>query len=183
MELLYQKLELFLSPHRYLVEYWVYFNVIYVAVQRNVPASLHLFSPPSSRVYSCTVWSPYMDQEGYIACWNGPMPCCTICSTKLSSPGQTSVSSMLQELEWDTLEKRWQAASLVLMYKIHSETIAINPAYYITPRTPAVTWNYLPYQYQIIPARIQLYQNSFFPRTIIWWNALPVSVVRSSGKQ
>ena len=38
---------------------------------------------------------------------------------------------MLQELEWDTLEKRRQAASLVFMYKIHSETIAINLADYI----------------------------------------------------
>ena len=83
---------------------------------------------------------------------------------------------MLQALEWDTLEKRRQAASLVLMYKIHSETVAINPADYITPRTPAVTRNYHPFQYQIIPARIQLYQNSFFPRTVIWWNALPVIV-------
>ena len=49
----------------------------------------------------------------------------------------------------------------------------------LTPRTPSITRSYHPNQYQTIPARIQLYQNSFFPRTIIWWNALPASLVTS----
>ena len=90
-----------------------------------------------------------------------------------------SVTTMLEELQWDSLEKRRQAASLVLMFKIQSETVAINPAHYLTPRTPSITRSYHPNQYQTIPARIQLYRNSFFPRTIIWWNALPASLVTS----
>ena len=90
-----------------------------------------------------------------------------------------SVSSMLEELKWDSLEKRCQAASLILMFKIQSGTVAISPAHYLTPRTPSITRSYHPNQYQTIPARIQLFQNSFFPHTIIWWNALPASLVTS----
>ena len=118
--------------------------------------------------YSCAVWSPYIKKD------ISRVEMVQRCAAQFVLQNyhrRASVSFMLQELEWDTLEKRRQAASLV--------TIAINPADYITPRTPAVTRNYHPYQYQIIPARIQLYQNSFFPRTVIWWNALPVSVVIS----
>ena len=37
-----------------------------------------------------------------------------------------SVSTMLKELKWDSLEKRRQAASLILMFKIQYETVAIN---------------------------------------------------------
>ena len=125
---------------------------------------------------SCAVWSPYIRKDiSRVEMVQRRAARFVLQNYRR----RASVSSMLQELEWDTLEKRRQAASLVLMYKIHSETVAINPADYITPRTPAVTRNYHPYQYQIIPARIQLYQNSFFPRTVIWWNALPVSVVIS----
>ena len=125
---------------------------------------------------SCAVWSPYITKDiSRVEMVQRRAARFVLQNYRR----RASVSSMLQVLEWDTLEKRRQAASLVLMYNIHSETVAINPAYYITPRTPAVTRNYHPYQYQIIPARIQLYQNSFFPRTVIWWNALPVSVVIS----
>ena len=88
---------------------------------------------------------------------------------------------MLEELQWDSLETRRQAASLVLMFKIQSGTVAINPAHYLTPRTPSITRSYHPNQFQTIPARIQMFQNSFFPRTINWWNALPGDVVASAS--
>ena len=92
-----------------------------------------------------------------------------------------SVTSMLQQLEWESLEKRRQAASLIMMFKIHTNAVAINPALYATPMLATNTRQYHPSRYQIIPARVLLYQNAFFPRTITWWNALPASLLTSSS--
>ena len=90
---------------------------------------------------------------------------------------QESVSKMIEDLQWDTLESRRQQASLILMYKIHYQLVAINPVHYLTPMVPSSTRSYHRYKYQIIPARIQIYQFSFFPRTVLWWNALPGQVL------
>ena len=90
-----------------------------------------------------------------------------------------SVSAMLNTLEWDTLEKRRQAASLVLMYKMRNNIIAVNPDEYLSPALPSNTRSYHPNKYQLIPARTQLYANSFIPRTVKWWNALPGNILVS----
>ena len=126
--------------------------------------------------YSCPVWNPYIKKD----VTRIEMIQRRAARFVLQRYRQRhSVTTMLQKLQWDTLEKRRQAACLALMFKIQAETIAINPAHYLTPRAPAITRNYHPNQYQLIPVRIQLYQFSYFPRTIIWWNALPESAATS----
>ena len=80
---------------------------------------------------------------------------------------QESVSKMVKDLQWDTFETRRKAACLFLMYKIHHKLEAINPAHYLTPMVPCSTRSYHRYKYQIIPARIQIYQHSSFPRTVL----------------
>jgi hypothetical protein len=86
---------------------------------------------------------------------------------------------MLNTLEWDTLERRRQAASLTLLYKIQNQTIAVNPDLYLNPAIPCNTRSFHPNIYQIIPGRIQSFSNSFFPRTVIWWNSLPGNIITS----
>ena len=44
-----------------------------------------------------------------------------------------SVTTMLNTLEWQSLEKRRQAASLTLMYKMQNNLIAANSAQYLLP--------------------------------------------------
>ena len=73
-----------------------------------------------------------------------------------------SVTAMLNTLEWDTLEKRRQAASLVLMYKMRNNIIAVNPDEYLSPALPSNTRSYHPNKYQLIPARTQLYARAPF---------------------
>ena len=51
--------------------------------------------------------------------------------------------------------------------------IAINPDNYLIAMPPSATRSYHPSKFQLIPARIQIYKNSFFPRTVTWWNSLP----------
>jgi hypothetical protein len=94
-----------------------------------------------------------------------------------------SVSTMIQELQWTSLEKRRQAASLILMFRIHSHQIAINPDQYLTPMAPSRTRSYHPLKYQAIPSRIQVYKFSFFPRTTNWWNKLPGNILASPSTE
>ena len=90
-----------------------------------------------------------------------------------------SVSAMLNTLQWDTLEKRRQVASLILLYKLQNNIIAVNPDQYLSPALPTNTRAYHPSKYQLLPARIQLYANSFLPRTVTWWNSLPGTILVS----
>lgn len=57
--------------------------------------------------------------------------------------------------------------------------VAVNPAQYITPMAPSVTRSYHPEKYQVINSRLQIHKFSFFPRTVIWWNALPGNIIAS----
>ena len=84
---------------------------------------------------------------------------------------------MINNLHWDTLEKRRQLSCLILMYRIHTQQIPINGDRYLAPMLLNSTRYYHPTKYEIIPARIQVYTSSFFPRTVIWCNALPANVL------
>ncbi|XP_033646487.1 uncharacterized protein LOC117305719 [Asterias rubens] len=53
-----------------------------------------------------------------------------------------SVSKMIDDLQWDSLEKRRQAASISLMYKIRYQLVAINPTQYLIPMIPSSTRSY-----------------------------------------
>ncbi|XP_072046448.1 uncharacterized protein [Amphiura filiformis] len=90
-----------------------------------------------------------------------------------------SVTAMLQELQWTSLEERRKTSSLLLLYKIKHSIVAVIPACYLTPMVPSITRSYHPDKFQRIPARIQLYRYSFFPRTVVWWNTLPASTLSS----
>ena len=83
-----------------------------------------------------------------------------------------SVSAMIQHLKWESLERRRNAASLHLMYKIQNNTVAINAHHFTAPMIASNTRQYHSKKLLAIPSRTQLYQNSFFPRTVTAWNAL-----------
>ena len=82
-----------------------------------------------------------------------------------------SVSAMIQHLKWESLERRRNAASLHLMYKIQNN-LATNAHHYAAPMIASNTRQYHSKKLLAIPSRTQLYQNSFFPRTVTAWNAL-----------
>ena len=92
-----------------------------------------------------------------------------------------SVSAMINELNWLSLEKRRQIACLNLLYKIKTNQVAINPLIYLQPMSQTITRASHPDKFKIIPTRTQLYQNSFFPRTIVWWNGLPPNIITSTS--
>ena len=91
-----------------------------------------------------------------------------------------SVSDMLDELEWPSLEDRREQSSLAFFYKIHSGTVSLDKDKYLTP-APNIrsTRASHEFQYTRYLAYSEALKNSFFPRTIPVWNSLPSSVVSS----
>jgi hypothetical protein len=88
----------------------------------------------------------------------------------------SSVTGMIQQLGWITLEQRRQNARLAMMYRLVHGLVAVNPHTYITP---VLRQTRLSHQYSFIKiaSRTDSFGQSFFPRTVGQWNALPPAVV------
>jgi hypothetical protein len=74
----------------------------------------------------------------------------------------SSVSAMLNHLQWPTLEHRRTLSRITMLYKITNNLIAVDPKLYLTPQPSLSTRNTNPLQYQIISTRTNYYKYSFF---------------------
>ena len=84
----------------------------------------------------------------------------------------SSVTQMIKDLNWRTLEQRRIDSRLTLMYKITYDLVAIPAADHLIPNTRQSRHNHL-LAYRQIPTLKDYYKYTFFPRTIVNWNALP----------
>ena len=86
----------------------------------------------------------------------------------------SSVTQMIKDLHWRTLEQRPVDSRLTLMYKITYDLVAIHvpAADYQIPNTRQSRHNHQ-LAYRQIPTLKDYYKFTFFPRTIVHWNALP----------
>ena len=82
----------------------------------------------------------------------------------------TSVPQMIKDLNWHTLEQRRIDSRLTLMYKITYDLVAILAAHYLIPNTRQSRHNHLR-AYRQIPTLKDYYKYTFFPCTIVHWNA------------
>ena len=90
----------------------------------------------------------------------------------------SSVSEMLDELEWPSLEARRNRSSLLLFHKIHSGTVSIEKEKYLTTaHSLKSTRASHSAQYCRNQTYSDVLKNSFFPRTIPQWNDLSPQVV------
>ena len=90
----------------------------------------------------------------------------------------SSVTSMLDELSWETLKYRRIQLQLTNLYKIQHNLSDVEASKYLTKRSTTVRSKH--------SSQLNLYQPSsdqfkfgFFPRTIIHWNSLPASVAEA----
>ena len=84
----------------------------------------------------------------------------------------SSVTQMIKDLNWQTLEQRRTQNSLIIFYKIKNNLISVDHHHLIQTRNINC----------LIPqSRTQYHANSFFPRTIRLWNSLPHTVQSSSS--
>lgn len=88
----------------------------------------------------------------------------------------SSVSDMLQRLDWRTLQQRRADAHLCLLYKIIHEQVAISIPHYFEPNHRVSRFCHS-MSFKQNHTRVDYYKFSFFPRTIVQWNALPSDIV------
>ena len=88
---------------------------------------------------------------------------------------QSSVTDMLRELGWDSLESRTEAR-LTLFHKIVYGGVKVDPTDYLIPGDSRTRRNN-ELSYTQIQAQTTSFANSFFVRTIPEWNKLPNDIV------
>ena len=88
---------------------------------------------------------------------------------------KASVTEMVNNLGWRSLEQRRADARLCLFYKIVYGIVAIPLPDHIQRSTKASRFNSMAFR-QVYASR-DYYKYSFFPVAIFQWNALPESAV------
>ena len=85
---------------------------------------------------------------------------------------------MLDHLQWDTLETRRTIARLTMMYRIDNDLVDIPAQEFLVPskrRTRATHAR----KFQTFSPRTDYLKHSFFPWTVVVWNALPAAVAEA----
>ena len=91
-----------------------------------------------------------------------------------------SVTAMLNNLKWETLETRRNNQRLTMFYHMQHNMVSISPADYIAPvQLSRSSRSGHDQMYQVPYAQTDVYKYSFFPTTVRMWNALPASAIQS----
>ena len=97
----------------------------------------------------------------------------------------SSVSDMLTNLQWESLQARRRQARLSNLYKYVNGLVIIDSAVAPSLQTPnplrPSTRQSHPLTFENKGCRTLYRQSSFFPRTIREWNALPATAVLSKS--
>ena len=87
---------------------------------------------------------------------------------------ESSVTAMLNTLEWDSLKVRRTRAKAIMIYKVIYKLVAIPSSSLISNK---VTTRGHQFKYIQPHARTGVYQSSFFPSSIRIWNSLPQTLL------
>jgi hypothetical protein len=92
---------------------------------------------------------------------------------------RASVTTLLHDLNWPTIQHRRQLAKLIMMYRITYHLIEIPSITYLIPSRSGTRGHNIRY---IQPStRVLANQYSLFPSTIRLWNNLPQTIVSSGS--
>ncbi|MCG8033311.1 MAG: hypothetical protein JAZ03_14180, partial [Candidatus Thiodiazotropha taylori] len=91
----------------------------------------------------------------------------------------SSVASMLDHLEWETLESRRAKAQLTMLYKITHGLVDIPVERHLVPGHSVATRSSHSKTYRQPSSSTSYHKNSFFPRTVSAWNQLPAEVAEA----
>ena len=127
--------------------------------------------------YASTVWDPYTQQNiDKIEMLQRRAARYTLNRYHNTS----SVTEMLQELNWDTLELRRKRSRLKMLYKMHNSLVDVNYHQYLIP-AGRQSRHLHKYAYKVPASLTNYHQFSFFPRTVRDWNSLPLAVVEAKS--
>jgi len=86
----------------------------------------------------------------------------------------SSVTAMLQKLQWDSLQERRAHSRVIMLYRIRNGLVAIPASTYLQPVTSHTRGSET--RYRQIQCNTNVYSYTFFPTAICLWNTLPVDV-------
>ena len=92
-----------------------------------------------------------------------------------------SVTAMLKELNWDTLESRRTRFQLKYVHKMLSNQVALNPSDYFEKNTYSSLRNSHSKKLTLKFARVDVVKNSFFYSIVPLWNSLPPNVTEQAN--
>ena len=125
--------------------------------------------PPAE--YACPVWSPHTAHDTHQI----EMIQRTAARWVLARhERRASVTDMLAELKWRSLEQRRADIALTMLYKIHNAHVQITPSH-LTPVT-GIAASAHPHHYVQYHTDTVVQYSSFYPRAVRMWNALPASI-------
>ena len=147
-----------------------------ISVSNILTVGVHLSSTPSisgpgSATDCCTVWSPHT-QEYINKLEMVQRRAARYVTNRYHNT--SSVTSMLDHLEWESLEARRTKSQLTMMFKIINDLVNIPQEEYLTPASKRTRTRHS-YKFQQISASSDYYLNSFFPKNVRLWNSLPTS--------
>ena len=119
--------------------------------------------------YACTTWDPHLKKDKNRIEMVQRRAARYVVNRYHNT---SSVTSMLEELKWPILEERRQRARLVLMYKIVSGLVKIDATDRLV-QPSRLSRNMGQHSFQIPSCNTIIRKESFYPRTIRDWNALP----------
>ena len=90
-----------------------------------------------------------------------------------------SVTAMLNDLKWETMETRRNNQRLAMVYRMQHDMVAMSPASYLAPvQSSRSRRSGHDQMYQVPFARTDTYRYSFFPATVRMWNLLPADAIQ-----
>ena len=85
---------------------------------------------------------------------------------------RSSVGEMLELLKWPSLQQRRTDSRLAMLFKMHNNIVAIDTSAMLIPMSGLAN-SLNPHKFVVPQTNTLLHRNSFYPRTIREWNALP----------
>ena len=141
-------------------------------VQQSLLRSAHRHGP-FLHYNASSVWSPNTDQD--INKLEAAQRRAARWATR-DYKQMSSVTEMLGNLRWRPLDQRRIDNRLIMLYKITFDLVAIPVEDYLVRNRRESKFIH-PLAYRQIQTSTNYYKFSFFPRTIVHWNALPTSIV------
>ena len=141
---------------------------------RETKASAYFTFVRPNLQYYLTVWSPYTNQAKY------KIEMVQRRASRYATNryrNTSSVTDMLADLNWETLETSRSKSQLTMVFKIMHGLVDIPAADYVTPASTRIRSHH-PMKLRQYASATDTMKYSFFPRTIPLWNSLYLYILR-----
>jgi hypothetical protein len=132
--------------------------------------------------YSSSIWDPHTQKDIKLVEMVQHRGARFVTNTphKRQAGPQPSVTNMINDLGWKSLQDRRKNNRLALLYKITNNLVEVPAPYHPVLRSPQPRRGNQ-HQYQRLTAEVEAFEFSFLPRTIVDWNSLSPSVVAADS--